>query len=167
MYEANIQQRAIGARTRSLPRRRVQPIAAIQAGMLAGAVALGLFLFMGSVVYDESPWKFLRMIAAMVRGRDALEPDDEFDALPVGIAFILHFALSALYALAICALVADTPRRYGAFIGIAFGVALYHANLYGFTAIFPWFSPFRTIDTFAIHAIFGLLVAKGYWFFRR
>ena len=73
-----------------------------------------------------------------------LEPDDEFDAALAVIALTLHYALAVLYSLALSRLVADTPRRYSAFIGIAFGIALYHV----------------------LHALFGLITAKAYWFFR-
>jgi hypothetical protein len=167
MIEANIHpQRTLGARARRLSRRRVQPLAALKAGLLASVAALFLLTFFGVVVYDESPWRLMRMIAAMVRGPAALEPDDEFDAALAAIAMLLFFALAALYSLALSALVSDSPRRYGALIGIAFGVALYHANFFGFTAIFPWFASLRTIDTLVVHAVFGLLIAKSYWFFR-
>ena len=167
MIEADIQQRTLGSRARRLSRRRVQPLAALKAGLLAGAVALFLLQFFGVVVYDESPWKLMRMIAAMVRGPGALEPDDEFDGELAAIALLLFFALAVLYSLALSALVSDAPRRYGLLAGIAFGVALYQANFFGFTAIFPWFASHRTIDTFLVHAIFGVLIVKSYGFFRR
>jgi hypothetical protein len=167
MIEANIQQRTLGSRARRLSRRRVQPLAALKAGLLAGAVALFLLQFFGVVVYDESQWKLMRMIAAMVRGPGALEPDDEFDGALAAIALTLFFAIAVLYSLALCALVSDAPRRNRALMGIAFGVALYHANFFGFTAIFPWFASLRTIDTLVVHAIFGLLIVKSYGLFRR
>jgi hypothetical protein len=43
---------------------------------------------------------------------------------------------------------------------------LYFTNFYGFTALFPWFAPLRTFDTLVVHALFGVAIAKGYWFFR-
>jgi hypothetical protein len=167
MIEANIHQRTLGARARRASRRRVKSLPALKAGLLAGAVALFLLQFFGVVVYDESPWKLMRMIAAMVRGPAALEPDDEFDAGLVAIAALLFFAVAALCSLALSALASDAPRRYGALIGIAFGVAVYLANFFGFTAIFPWFASHRTIDTLVVYAIFGLLIAKSYSLFRR
>jgi cbb3-type cytochrome oxidase subunit 3 len=138
----------------------------MKAGLLAGVAAFALLQFLGMVIYDESTWKLPRMIAAMVRGPSALEPDDEFDAALVLIAMVLFFALSMLYSLALAALLSDSPRRYGALMGIASGIALYHANFYGFTAIFPWFASHRTIDTLVVHAFFGLLIVKTYWLFR-
>jgi hypothetical protein len=166
MIETHLQSRTAGARLRAPSRRRVHPLAAMQAGLAAGAVALTLLQFFSVVVYDESPWRFLRMIAAMVRGPGALQPDDEFDGALVMIGTVLFFALSMLYSLALAALVSDSPRRHSALVGLAFGIALYHANFYGFTAIFPWFASHRTIDMLVVHAFFGLLVAKTYWLFR-
>jgi hypothetical protein len=166
MIEAHIESRTLGARAHSFPRRRVHPLAAMKAGLLAGAIALTLLQFFSVVVYDESPWQIFRMIAAMVRGPAALQPDDEFDGALVLIGTVLFFAFSMLYSLALSALVSDSPRRYSALMGIAFGIGLYHANFYGFTAIFPWFASHRTVDTLLVHALFGVVVAKAYWLFR-
>jgi hypothetical protein len=166
MFHANIQQRTLGAPPQSLPRHRVNVAAAVKAGLLAGAVALFLLQFFSIVVYDESPWKLMRMIAAMVRGPGALEPDDEFDAALVAMATMLFMAIAMLYSVALAAIMSNAPRRHSAPLGIAFGVALYFVNFYGFTALFPWFASHRTIDTLVVHALFGLLIAKTYWLFR-
>jgi hypothetical protein len=167
VFHANIQQRTLGTRPQTPARRRVSVAAAIKAGLLAGAVTFLLLQFFGIVVYDESPWKLLRMIAAMVRGPAALEPDDEFDAGLVAIAAVLFMAIAVLYSLALAAIMADSPRSHSALLGVAFGVALYFVNYYGFTALFPWFASHRTIDTLIVHAFFGLLIARMYWLFRR
>jgi hypothetical protein len=140
--------------------------AAVQAGLVAGTTVLVLMQLIAITIYDESAWKLPRMMAALVRGPGVLEPDDEFDAGIVAIGLVLHFALAVLYALALSCLVADTPRRHATLLGLATGIALYFANFHGFTAIFPWFAPHRTIDTFVVHALFGVLVANGYWVFR-
>ena len=169
MLEVNIHQRTLRRRpgSHSLPLRRVNASAALAAGLLAGAVTLALMQVFAVTVYDEPFWRIFRMVAAMVRGPAALEPDDEFDAGIVAIGAMLHLALSLLYALALSCLVADTPRRYATVMGLAFGLALYYANFYGFTLLFPWFAPHRTFDTLIVHAIFGAIVARSYWTFRR
>ncbi|MGA8147390.1 MAG: hypothetical protein WB870_07435 [Gallionellaceae bacterium] len=47
--------------------------------------------------------------------------------------------------------------------GVGFGVALYVVNLYGFTAIFPWFAQSRGWITLIAHGVFGFLRAcKGH-----
>jgi hypothetical protein len=169
MLEVNVQRRPLGGRPRfhSLPHRRTDAFAALSAGLLAGAVALTLMQVFAVAVYDESFWRLFRMVAALVRGPAVLEPDDEFDAAIVAIGATLYLALSLLYALALCRLVADTPRRYAIVMGLAFGLALYYANFYGFTLIFPWFAPHRTVDTLIVHAIFGVIAARSYWTFHR
>jgi hypothetical protein len=169
MLDVNIQQQTLGrqARPHRLPRRRINAFAVLCAGLLASAVTLTLMQVFAVAVYDEPFWGIFRMVAAMVRGPAVLEPDDEFDAGIVAIGATLYLALSLLYALALSCLVANTPRRYAIVVGLAFGLALYYANFYGFTLIFPWFVPHRTVDTLIVHAIFGVIVARSYWTFRR
>lgn len=145
---------------------RPNAAAALMAGAVAGAVVLLLLQLMAIAVYDESVWKLPRMMATLVRGPGVLDNDDEFEAGIVGVGILLHFALALLYALALSCLVADTPRHHATLLGLATGVALYFANFHGFTAVFPWFAPYRTIDTFVAHALFGVMVANGYWVFR-
>jgi len=119
------------------------------------------------VIYDESPWKLMRMFAALARGPAALEREDEFDAALVAMGALLYFSLSVLYSLALSALAAEVPRRLAPALGVAFGLALYVANFHGFTALFPWFVPYRTLDTVLAHGLFGLLAARGLSHFRR
>lgn len=140
---------------------------AIQAGLVAGALALLVLQLAGIAIYDESPWKLMRMFAAIARGPAALEPEDEFDAGVVALGTLLFFSLSVLYSLALATLAADLPRRVLPALGIAFGLALYVANFHGFTALFPWFVPYRTFDTILAHAIFGVAAARGLSHFRR
>ena len=84
----------------------------------------------------------------------------------VAIGLTLFYALSMLYGLAIAFILTDSPRRYAGVIGVAFGLTLYSANFYGFTAIFPWFAAHRTIDTLIAHAVYGFLLARAYCAFR-
>jgi len=123
--------------------------------------------FFGIVVYDESPWKLPRMLAAMARGPSVLQPEDEFDAALIALGATLFLAIALLYSLALACVLSEAPRRWAPALGIAFGVALYVANFHGFTAIFPWFVPYRTLDTVLVHAIFGFAAARGYSLFRR
>ena len=150
-------------RARALPSAK----AALQAALVAGTFLLFVMQFIGVIAYDESPWKLLRMVAALARGPGALEPDDEFDFAIVALGLTLFYAISMLYGLALACILTDTPRRYVTLVGIAFGIALYCANFHGFTAMFPWFAAYRTVDTFVAHALFGLLLAHGYCAFRR
>jgi hypothetical protein len=162
MLEAEVQQRTLAARPHAVRGEHPDALAALKAGLIAAAVALALLQVFAIAIYDESPWKLMRMMAALVRGPGALEPDDEFDAVLIAVGMLLHFALSLLYALALACLVSEAPRRHVALIGLACGTALYYANFYGFTALFPWFAPHRTIDTLMVHMLFGVIAAEGY-----
>jgi hypothetical protein len=59
-------------------------------------------------------------------------------------------------------LVKDMPEAAAPWVGIAFGVALYFGNLYGFSRIFPWLAELRTLDTLAAHVLFGIVAATLY-----
>lgn len=167
MLEANAVHRQIAYRGARSRRGLPSASAAVAAGLLAGGVMLLLTEFLAIAIYDESPWKIFRMMAAMVRGAAALEPADEYDASLVAIGLALHFSFAVLYSLALAWIVTELPRGCAALTGVLFGLALYYANFYGFTTLFPWFISFRTVDILAVHAVFGLMVATGYWHFLR
>jgi hypothetical protein len=134
---------------------------AAMAGLAAGTAAIVLMQWLSIVVYDESPWKLPRMMAAIVGGAGLLG-DDEFAAAPVALGFAVHYALSLVYALALAGVLATLRRRHACTVGLAFGIALYVVNLHGFTALFPWFAELRTPDTLVAHALFGLVAAGTY-----
>jgi hypothetical protein len=136
--------------------------AASVAGMVAGTVVLAAMLALAVSVYDESPWRLLRMMAAVVLGPNALEPDDEFGFAVVTTGVLVHYALALLYSFAISGLVKDLPDAAAPWIGLAFGVGLYFGNLYGFTHLFPWFASMRTPDTLGAHVLFGIVAATAY-----
>jgi hypothetical protein len=136
--------------------------AALMAGMVAGTVAIVVMQWIAMVAYDESAWKLPRMMAALLRGPAALDDTESFAALPVMLGFAVHYTLSLLYALALAGVLAGLRREHAPLVGLAFGALLYLANLHGFTALFPWFSEMRTIDTLVAHGIFGLVAACAY-----
>src|SRR5207245_10109843 len=112
MQQISLTSPTLEAAARGLARARPNAAAALQAALFAATVSLVLLVFIGIVAYDESPWKFLRMVAAMVKGRGALEPDDEFDFAVVAFGLALYYALAMLYGLAAAPLLGDCPRRY-------------------------------------------------------
>ena len=160
MVEVRLTQRFDSRRSRRPARARVDWMAVLGGGLFAGSAMLMALLVLSVAVYDESPWKLVRMMAATVRGTAALEPESRFDATLAMIGVSVHYGLALLYAAALANLLADFRRAYAPWLGIAFGVALYFANLYGFTHLFPWFAELRTADTLLAHAFFGLLLAR-------
>src|SRR5436305_10756176 len=121
MTQAQLTRKAVHAERARPGRRRLRPLPAIQAGLVAGIAALLLLQFFAVVVYDESPWKLARALAAMARGPSVLEPHDEFDAAIVAVAATLFLAISVLYSLALACLVSEAPRRFAPALGAAFG----------------------------------------------
>ena len=142
------------------PRRRAEAGAALVAGVAAGSALLTLLVLLSVGLYDEPAWKIPQMIGATLRGGSAADLRT-FDPALAALGVAMHFTLSLLYALAFAGLTAELRRNF-ALAGLAFGAALYVANLYGFTQLFPWFFELRTPDTFAAHAFYGLLLACIY-----
>lgn len=160
MVEARLNSRIHSRRTRRPARARMNWSGVLAATLFAGSAMLLVLLVLSTAVYDESPWKLLRMMAATVRGPAVLSPEGQFDLGLVGIGLSIHYGLALLYAAALAGVLADFRRAYAPWLGIGFGIALYFANLYGFTHLFPWFAELRTIDTLLAHAFFGLLLAR-------
>jgi hypothetical protein len=137
-------------------------LAAAISGIAAGTLSLIAMVMLSTLVYDESAWKLPRMAAAVLAGRGALEPDDEFSFALVALGVFLHFSLALLYGTVLATLVKDLPEAVAPWVGLTFGVGLYFGNLYGFTQLFPWFSELRTLDTLAAHVLFGIVAATAY-----
>jgi len=152
--------RRIAATRDPAPRRRAEAGAALVAGVVAGSALLTLLVMLSVGLYDEPAWKIPQMIGATLKGTGGAGLRD-FDPALAALGVAIHFTLSLLYALAFAGLTVEL-RRNAALAGILFGVALYVANFYGFTQLFPWFLELRTPDTLAAHAFYGLLLACIY-----
>lgn len=151
---------------RTLVRARPNLVAALLASLLAGTALLLALELIGTVAYDESPWRLLRAIAAVLRGPDVLDDADEFDLALVATGLALFYALSTLYGTALSFLLGDAPRRYAVAIGLAYGFALYSAVFHGLATAYPWLAAYRTVDTLVAHALYGALLARAYCAFR-
>lgn len=110
--------------------------------------------------FPEILYRDARMAAAIVLG-DAALGSAGFDAGIMIVASLVHFALSLIYAVLFCAL----TRPFGASVAIigggVLGALLFLVNLYGFTAVFPWFVAARDWITFAAHVVFGVACVAG------
>ena len=96
MMDAHLSRKTAAAMNVGTARRGPRALPAIRAGLFAGAVAFLVMQLAGIAIYDESPWKLMRMFAALARGPAALEPEDDFDAGLVALGALLFFSLSAL-----------------------------------------------------------------------
>lgn len=140
-------------------------LAAGLAGVFAGAVATGAQLALwwtmelpvfGMLLRDS------RLAAAVVLGPEVLPPPATFDWLVMLVASALHVLLSAIYGFAMAPCIARLPRAAGIFAGGLLGLLLFWINMYGFTALFPWFAASRDWITAAAHVVFGVAVAMAY-----
>lgn len=165
MHQLSLPSRTFGAVAR-FSRARPNVTAALLASLLACTALLLVLEFIGVVAYDESPWRLLRAIAAVLRGPDVLDDADEFDFAIVATGLALFYAISTLYGMALSFLLGDSPRRYAMAIGLAYGFALYSAVLHGLAAAYPWLAAYRTVDTLVAHALYGVLLALAYCAFR-
>ncbi len=103
-----------------------------------------------------------RLTAAIVLGRDVLPPAATSSAGVMLIATVIHFGLSIGYGVIVAMMTVRTGAGVAALIGALFGMALYVVNLYGFTAIFPWFAEVRGWITLVTHIVFGVAAAAAY-----
>lgn len=143
---------------------RLAALAALAAGLIAGTVATAaqlLLWWLAAAPLPETLYRDTRLAAAIVLPQ-TLVAADALSTWPGWIALltatIIHLTLSALYAAAFffLALRFRIKRPWLPLAGIAFGLALYVVNMYGLTAVYPWFALVRDGITIAAHSIFGL-----------
>lgn len=140
--------------------------ALVEAAVAAGVASTLIQLLLWWAFGGASPWPLLsrdaRLTAAIIMGRTVLPPSATFGPTVWLIAAFIHFMLSIVYA----AIVAYPASRFGiaasVVIGSGAGVMIYFVNLYGFTAIFPWFVQSRGWITLAAHVAFGAALAGTY-----
>ena len=139
--------------------------AAIWAGVMAGIAATLVEVLLWLILTDDFPamlFRDARLTAALVLGRSVLPSSATFDALVMLVATLLHFMLSIAYA-AVCApLAARLEIRPALAAGAGFGIGLYVVNLYGFTAVFPWFAAARGGIALSAHGVFGMTAVAVY-----
>lgn len=129
------------------------------AGVLAGIVATFVQLLLwwaASYMPIAMLLRDARLAAAIIMGQSVLPPPVTFDWMVMAAATVVHGILSVSYGLLLGYIVARLPMRPALLAGIAFGLLLFCVNMYGFTAIFPWFLASRDWVTALAHILFGL-----------
>ncbi len=128
-------------------------------GIVAGAAATVAQVLLWLVFTADFPavlWRDARLTAALVMGSRVLPPPATFDAVVWLVAAAIHLALSIFYAALLGYLAARLGGMRALVAGAVFGIALYVINLYGFTALFPWFIQARGWIAAAAHIAFGV-----------
>lgn len=139
--------------------------AAILAGLIAGVVFMMLEMILVPVFLNGSPWAPPRMIAAIILGKDVLPMPGQpvnFDFGVLMVAIMLHFMLSIVYAVIIGWICRNLSMGTSILLGAVFGLILYFANFYGFTAIFPWFAMARNLVSIFSHIMFGIIAVLAF-----
>ena len=139
--------------------------AAVYAGIAAGIAAGAVQMVLWSIFTDAMPailYRDSRFAAAIVLGRGVLPPPASFDVQIMLIAAVVHFALAIVYAWLLGCLIADLRMPMSLLVGAAFGLCMYALNMYGFTAVFPWFASSRDWITAVTHLVFGVVLAAVY-----
>jgi len=135
------------------------------AGIIAGAVATGAQVMLWWMFTDDLPhilYRDARFTAAIVMGPAVLPPPSTFDLKVMTVATVIHTGLSVAYSLILVFAIRRLPMTGALLAGLVFGAILYVINLYGMTAIFPWFSAVRDWITIVAHLVFGTCVAAVY-----
>jgi len=137
----------------------------ILAGVMAGIVSTLMQILLWLVFTDDFPailYRDARLTAAMVLGSSVLSPAATFDVGVMLMATLIHFMISITCAVLLALVTARLDIIPAPLAGIGFGIALYVVNLYGFTAIFPWFAQTRGWITLIAHGVFGLTAISVY-----
>ncbi len=139
--------------------------AAMAAGVVAGIIATLAQLALWALFTDALPailYRDARLAAAVVLGRRVLPPPATFDATVMLAATLVHFAVAIAWALVLATALARAPARFALPAGALFGLVVYAVDLYGFTALFPWFAASRDAIAVAAHVVFGIAAAGTY-----
>lgn len=139
--------------------------AAIWAGVIAGTLSTLTQVLLWLVFTEDFPailFRDARLTAALVLGSSVLPPPVTFDVDIMLAATLIHFMLSIAYAALLAPLIARLEAVPALLAGAGLGVMLYLVNLYGFTAIFPWFAQSRGWITLIAHGVFGVTVSAVY-----
>jgi hypothetical protein len=138
---------------------------AVCAGIAAGIFATVVQIALWSVFSDALPtilFRDARFAAAIVLGRGVLPPPASFNGPVMLVATLVHFALSIAYGMALSPLISRLRTAPSMLAGAVFGLFLYGINMYGFTAVFPWFEATRDWITVVTHVVFGVAAAGTY-----
>ena len=142
---------------------RVGPLvlASIAAGALSTLVQIVLWLLFTDA-WPAILFRDARLAAAIVMGRSVLPPPASFDSAVMLVATVVHFVLSVVYTALVAWLVRGQSISRAMALGAVFGLALYAANLHGFTLVYPWFEQARDWITVVAHVVFGVVAAAAW-----
>ncbi|MBS1138666.1 MAG: hypothetical protein H6R13_119 [Proteobacteria bacterium] len=144
---------------------RINPLMIFLSGLFAGTIAtiaqLALW-WLNEVPVLATLLRDARLTAAIVMGPGVLVPPSTAQWDTLIVATLVHFGLSAIYAVAPALLACRLKAHLTLPVGALYGLAIYAVNLHGFTSFFPWFAVSRDWVTMVAHAVFGISLV-GFW----
>lgn len=150
--------------------KRISPVPILWAAFGAAVGSTVIELLLWSIAGDDvirNLFRDARLTAAIVLGRSVLGTSTGFDPIVMGVATLVHAALSLAYAAVLAIVVRNMSLWAALFAGGVFGLILYGVNLHAFTAIFPWFIAVRGAITLVAHLVFGVTAAAVYHVVKR
>ena|GEM_PF-1161873 len=156
--------REVAASDRRVGSMLLPRLGALVASSIVAALVFAMLEMVLVAVVMGQPWYGpLHMIAAIVLGPNGLlPPPASFNIGIAGVAMVVHLVMAIVYGFVLSAILLALRRNFAWIAGLAFGIALYYINSYGFTALFPWFAEGRGWIGFVSHAVFGLVLALVY-----
>lgn len=139
--------------------------AAIVAGIAAGVAATAAQVLLWWAFTNALPqilFRDARLAAAILMGQAVLPPPATFDWEVMIAASVIHFTISIAYSLILACLISRPGLLLSLLAGSVYGLILYAVNMYGVTAVYPWFSEARDWITAAAHIVFGFSLAGIY-----
>jgi hypothetical protein len=148
-------------------RRPFHPLSAVGAGLVGGAVFLGVELvFLPLVNHVPADW-ILRLIASLMAGPVTLSwPAGQIGGLVLTAAGV-HAALSVAYAFVLCRVEDELTVGRAIAASALMGLAIYLVNFYLLAPVFPWFASARGGVTLTAHALYGISTALTHKGLRR
>jgi len=171
--QENIDLTAENGAPKAIPRRlreggQIDPLMLLIVGIGAGTIAtfaqIILWQLAGLPVF-ETLFRDARLTAALIMGPGVLPPPTTAHSDILLVATLIHFALSITYTLLPALLATRLPAGLAIVAGALYGLGIYVVNMYGFTALFPWFSIARDWVTLVTHLLFGIGLSAGCWWF--
>lgn len=150
--------------------KRISPVPILWAAFGAAVGSTVIELLLWSIAGDDAVrnlFRDARLTAAIVLGRSVLGTSTGFDPIVMGVATLVHAALSLAYAAVLAMVVRNMSLGAALLAGGVFGLILYGVNLHAFTAIFPWFIAVRGAITLVAHLVFGVTAAAVYHVVKR
>jgi uncharacterized membrane protein YagU involved in acid resistance len=138
-------------------------------GFLAGIVFAAFELVAAEVMMGSDAFFMpLRMMGAILLGRDALDPSYSLLAA-ASAGVIVHLVLSIIYGIVFAVVLGGfRPAAWDAVIGAAYGLALWIINFYLIAPwAFPWFGEANPMIQFIAHTFFfGAILGTLVWWSR-